>query len=86
MMYDLEVYTADKEQDGDITLVAQGELKLTSSLSNPIEFNAHIESILTAIHSLWVSYSYSKTWKYIPPSENKVVNRSDQFRVIILVN
>ena len=35
MMYDLEVYTADKEQDGDITLVAQGELKLTSSLSNP---------------------------------------------------
>ena len=55
MMYDVEVYTADKEQDGDITLVAQGELKLTSSLSNPIEFNAHIESILTTIHPLWVS-------------------------------
>ena len=54
MMYDLEVYTADKEQDGDITLVAQGELKLTSSLSTPpIEFNAHIESILTTIHPLW---------------------------------
>ena len=39
---DVEAYTADEEQDDDITLVAVRVIKLAICLNNLVEFNANI--------------------------------------------